>query len=303
MSVTQQMGVSRHPHLEEGRAMPISVTLVLTARDDLSERLFPGNFIAAMLQKPEMGFALPPELFTGSSLPFAVSPFMPSQNLSTCPEKSCKQTGGIKAIQKGDRFRLRLCWLDDTHMELLLNRFSSFRDLSLLSESPCGAVSIERALLSPTPADPWSRTASYGKILDQASDSCRKVMLKFYSPCALYIQGRPYPLPDPFEIFLGYLSQWNRFAGPPLDPELEQACQRGLCLVDFRLRMRLFRDEKDTMPGFVGSAVFSLQGRHPESVLKGLNALWDYAYFCGTGISTARGMGMTRRILQGEQGD
>jgi hypothetical protein len=42
-----------------------------------------------------------------------------------------------------------------------------------------------------------------------------------------------------------------------------------------------------------------LQGRHPESVLKGLNVLADYAFFSGTGIGTERGMGLTRRILDG----
>ena len=54
------------------------------------------------------------------------------------------------------------------------------------------------------------------------------------------------------------------------------------------------------MPGFIGSATFRLAGRHPESILKGLNALADYAFYCGTGIGTEHGMGLTRRILHDE---
>jgi CRISPR/Cas system endoribonuclease Cas6 (RAMP superfamily) len=70
-----------------------------------------------------------------------------------------------------------------------------------------------------------------------------------------------------------------------------------LLLVDFRIQRRLCEDERGPLPGFIGSATFRLEGRHPESVLKGLNVLADYAFFCGTGIGTDRGMGLTRRIL------
>jgi CRISPR/Cas system endoribonuclease Cas6 (RAMP superfamily) len=74
--------------------------------------------------------------------------------------------------------------------------------------------------------------------------------------------------------------------------------EADLLLVDFRLRMRMFEEGRQSVPGFVGSASIRLQGRHPESVIKGLNVLADYAFFCGTGIGTQRGMGLTRRILE-----
>jgi CRISPR-associated endoribonuclease Cas6 len=137
-------------------------------------------------------------------------------------------------------------------------------------------------------------------LYEEATDGQRQVTLKFYSPTALQRSTHPYPLPDPSGIFHGYLGIWSTFSGVSLGPGLGQAIKEDLLLVDFRLRKCLFADGRNSMPGFIGSATFRLEGRHPESILKGLNALADYALFCGTGIGTDKGMGLTRRILDDE---
>ena len=143
----------------------------------------------------------------------------------------------------------------------------------------------------------YVRLADNGRLYEEASDCLRLVTLKFYSPTTLERSGLPYPLPDPCGIFLGYSRIWDAFSGIALAPGLREAIEEHLLLVDFRIQRRLSAAEKGAVPGVVGSAKFRLAGRHPESILKGLNALADYAFFCGTGIGTDVGMGLTRRIL------
>jgi CRISPR-associated endoribonuclease Cas6 len=166
-------------------------------------------------------------------------------------------------------------------------------------ETRGGPLLLEDALASNILAQRWNRWVPYGQLYDEASDSLRLFTLKFYSPTALKRSGLTYPLPDPCGIFLGYEEVWEAFSGIPLAPGLRKAIEEDLLLVDFRLRRGLFGEGRGSVPGFVGSASYRLQGRHPESVLKGLNVLADYAFFCGTGIGTEKGMGLTRRVLDG----
>jgi len=155
-------------------------------------------------------------------------------------------------------------------------------------------------MVSSTLTQRWNRWVPYGRLYEEASDCLRLVTLKFYSPTTLERSGLPYPLPDPCGIFLGYARIWDAFSGIALSPGLREAIEEHLLLVDFRIQRRLSAAEQGAVPGFIGSAKFRLAGRHPESILKDLNALADYAFFCGTGIGTDHGMGLTRRILDDE---
>ncbi len=198
---------------------------------------------------------------------------------------------------KGGRFRLRLSWLADADLRGLLDWAGSLRGDPVQVETNCGQMLLEDALVSPTLAQRWNRWVPYDRLYEEASDCLRLVTLKFYSPTTLERSGLPYPLPDPCGIFLGYSRVWEAFSEIVLAPGLREAIEERLLLVDFRIQRRLAEAEKGAVPGFVGSVKFRLAGRHPESILKGLNALADYAFFCGTGIGTDRGMGLTRRIL------
>lgn len=138
--------------------------------------------------------------------------------------------------------------------------------------------------------------APYSKILLDASPTRREVTLKFCTPTLLSRDALAYPLPDPGLVFRAYLDLWNVFSGLPLSSDLSLAIESELELKDFRLRRRSFGVPPGRQAAFGGSATFGLRGRHPESVLKGFNALADFAEFCGTGTGTELGMGLTRQI-------
>jgi CRISPR-associated endoribonuclease Cas6 len=192
---------------------------------------------------------------------------------------------------------LRLSWLADADLKDLLSWVEVLRVEPVRLETRYGPLLVEDAPVSTMLTQRWNRWVPYGQLYEEASDSLRLVTLKFYSPTALKRSGRTYPLPDPCGVFLGYEEVWQAFSGIPLAPGLRKAIEEDLLLVDFRFRRGLFAEGQDSVTGFVGSASYRLEGRHPESILKGLNALADYAFFCGTGIGTERGMGLTRRIL------
>ncbi len=203
---------------------------------------------------------------------------------------------------KGDagRFRLRLGWLEDADLKGLLDWAGSLRLDPVRVETAGGTLLLEDAMVSPSLTQRWNRWVPYERLYEEASDTLRVATLKFYTPTTLEKSGHPYPLPDPCSIFLGYLRIWDSFSGIDLAPGLREAIEAHLLLSDFRIQRRRTEVEQGAVPGFIGSATFRLEGRHPESILKGLNALADYAFFCGTGMGTEQGMGLTRRILKEE---
>jgi len=201
---------------------------------------------------------------------------------------------GTKQAQ-GTPLRLAISWLCETEALRLLGwvRTLHHSPLSVTTGSLCFRVA---PVLRDRERDQEEAWVSYSAILRDASPSLRQVTLKFCTPTLLCRDGRPYPLPDPVLLFRGYLDLWNAFSGLPLSPDLGTAIDRDLQLTDFRLRRRSFGIPPGGQAAFGGSATFSLQGRHPESVLKGLNSLADFVEFCGTGTGTDRGMGLTRRV-------
>lgn len=280
--------------------MPAGVTLFLKASGDCLPVHFDGDWTGRFLRKMVSQAGLPEEGLRKRPAPFSISSLMPVDGSRPGGGKNSGPTRQNSRPGEGERFRLRLSWLADADLRGLFDWAKSLRDRPVRVDTDGGPLVVEDALVSSTLAQRWNRWVPYGQLYEEATDCLRRVTLKFYSPTTLRRSTLPYPLPDPCGIFHGYLGIWNAFSGISLAPGLGEAIEENLLLVDFRLRRRLFADGRESTPGFIGSATFQLAGRHPESILKGLNALADYAFFCGTGIGTEKGMGLTRRILDDE---
>lgn len=222
---------------------------------------------------------------------------LPAQSLrSRCaaPEEALSSSPAPPV--PGARLRLAVTWLCESEAFKLAewSRGLSFDPLPLAA----GPI---RFMIAPVSWDaernhPGKTWIPYATILAKASATLRQVTLKFCTPTLLFRKGRPYPLPDPSLVFRAYLDLWNVFSPLALTPDLGPAIDHDLELTDFRLRRRPFGVPPTGQAAFGGSATFSLRGRHPESVLKGLNALADFAEFCGTGAGTDVGMGLTKRV-------
>jgi CRISPR-associated endoribonuclease Cas6 len=278
--------------------MPVGMTFLLKALGDAPQAPLAGEWFRRFLGRMASQAGISEEVLVTRPAPFTISSLMPADGSRPAGAAHPEQGQPTTEVRSGDRFRLRFTWLADSSLKALLDWVQSLREQPVRVETGRGPLLVEGALVSPALAQRWNRWVSYEQLHTEASDSLRFVTLKFCSPTALQRSGLPYPLPDPCGIFLGYSEIWNTFSGIPLARGLWQAIEERLVLIDFRLRRSPLSDRKDSLPGFIGSATFRLDGRHPESVIKGLNVMADFAFFCGTGIGTDRGMGLTRRILK-----
>ncbi len=271
--------------------MPVGMTFFLKVKGDEPPVLFDRKLAGRLVGKVASQAGVHEGALQQRPAPFALSSLLPAE---------ADRPGGETRSDEGGRFRLRLSWLVDGDLKGLLDWAGSLRGDPMCVETSGGPLLLEEAMVSPTLTQRWNRWVPYGRLYEEASDCLRFVTLKFYSPTTLERSGVPYPLPDPCGIFVGYSRIWDAFAGIALPPGLRAAIEEYLLLVDFRIQRRRCEAEQGPVPGFIGSATFRLAGRHPESILKGLNALADYAFFCGTGIGTDHGMGLTRRIPRGD---
>ncbi len=227
---------------------------------------------------------------------FTLNLFAAQPHRSRCPDPEDVLSSSPYRTDTGTRLRLAVTWLCESEA-LKLAEWARGLPLAPL-ELAAGPIRLMAALVPwggqrDQPGQTW---ISYAAILADASATARQVTLKFCTPTLLFRNGRPYPLPDPGLVFRAYLDLWNLFSPLPLTPDLGPAIDHDLELADFRLRRRSFGIPPTGQAAFGGSATFFLRGRHPESVLKGLNALADFAEFCGTGAGTDMGMGMTKRV-------
>jgi len=277
--------------------MPLAMTMTLRRTEDAHRSIPWADLRLAVVRALAHRCGIPERELEARPRPYSLSPFQGDE-----PSRRAAATHGTDRARIGwpaERFRLRVSWLDDTHLEPLLRRAPVTPDDPLrLPLDPC-PVRIEAASIRPSPWDAWSRWDHYGRLFSSASDTLRTATLRFCSPTVLLRQGAPYPLPDPNVIFGQYLDLWNRFSGIPLDRGLALSLDQDLVLADFRLRARPAGSGPTSTPSFSGSATFRLRGRRPETLLKGFNALADFSFYCGTGAQTEQGMGLTRRILPG----
>jgi len=241
---------------------------------------------------------IPQEVVLSQPRPFTFSPLLTAAEVPASRKRTRDRPTNRRPREASDPFRLGMSWLLDSHVNALLKSIHSLREEALPTETNGRMLRIRGAATAPTAGDEWSRWIPYDRIFEEASSSLRTIVLRFCSPTLLHRSGVPYPLPDPAIIFRDYLERWNAFSALPLSVHLQSVLQDDLRLADFRIRRRPLPEGQAEAVGFGGSAIFRLAGRHPESVLKELNALADYALFCGTGTGTDHGMGLTRRVLR-----
>lgn len=276
--------------------MPLGMTVILMAQEEMKEVRFRTRVQKALLNRLVESGVISKQSLERAPLPYTFSPLMPADENRGGREREAEKTTAPTPIPGGEKIRVRMTWLDDAQLHALEDWAQKQKAIPLYTDMDAEPVLLEGALVSPTRNNPWSRTVPYRQIYEEASDSLRSITLKFCSPTRLNRGGVPYPLPDPISIFKGYLHMWNDFSAIPLDPGLRTALEEELLLEDFKIRSRPFEAEKGALTCFTGSATFRLEGRHPETALKGFNTLSDYAFFCGTGTGRRDGMGLTKRI-------
>jgi CRISPR-associated endoribonuclease Cas6 len=140
---------------------------------------------------------------------------------------------------------------------------------------------------------------SYAEFLDHASTDTR-IALRFLTPTCFKAGDLDSPLPAPHSMIRSWLSRWSQYAPPPLriNVALVDAAWAHVAISGYDLSTKVRDLGYGKQMGFVGRLSLRVvkAGKLGEEILRQLNALADYAEFCGTGRKTTHGMGQTRRI-------
>ena len=126
------------------------------------------------------------------------------------------------------------------------------------------------------------------------------IRLRFFSPTAFRSNDMNYPLPDPVKIYHSWLARWNQFAPQKLryNISLLDVVQAHVAPSYLRIGSEVSDFGRYKLIGFQG--LVSLRIMRPRllgrDMLGRLNALADYAAYCGTGHRTSMGMGQTQRL-------
>ncbi|MEM7554403.1 MAG: CRISPR-associated endoribonuclease Cas6 [Cyanobacteria bacterium P01_A01_bin.84] len=137
---------------------------------------------------------------------------------------------------------------------------------------------------------------TYDKLLRKRTQ--KTIPLNFISPTSFRRKGYHFPLPLPFNIFQSYLRRWNDFSGKFVKHEdfLEWVDTNIIILRHQISTIKVAAGKRGSVTGFTGGVEFGFTkdaSERPDYV-KLVNALSQFAPYCGTGHKTTFGLGQTR---------
>ena len=277
--------------------MPISTVIHLIPPKDIKLRPTMGHHAHAaflsllQMSNPEKAAEVHA---TSAQKPFTVSPLIGEG----------ERRGDFLHIRAGTECWLRFTFLDD---ELFAHFGNAFLTQSLPSIRLGGATfQLSRMISSGTETDEWSAAQTYESLIESARTDSR-LNVRFYSPTAfreLSPRGRKTrnePNIDLVRCYQSWLNKWNAFAPMQIDKSrLLDFVTHHAGLTTAKAKSRMLDFGKHKAVGFVGSCgyQFFLDGppdAEDTELLRLVNLLADFAFYCGTGYKTTMGMGQTRR--------
>lgn len=279
--------------------MPISALIHLSPPEDATLRPTMGHhahavfFTLLRIGNPKKA----EEIHAGSAQkPFTVSPLI---------AKGTRHRDQLH-IKAGTPCKLRFTFLSDA-------LFAHFAQAFFTGQLPSirlgqATFQINRLITTASETDGWGDTTTYEELIETAGRETR-MQVRFHSPTAfraLTPRGqdrRDEPAIDLVRFYQSWVNKWNTFAPTQIDKEkllnfVEN--HAGLTAIDSKNRVLDFG--RDKIAGFVGSCAYRFfidkQSADDDNLemLRWVNLLADFAFYCGTGYKTTMGMGQTRRV-------
>lgn len=279
--------------------MPISAVIHLSPPEDAILRPTMGHHAhAVFLSLLRMGNPKKAEEAhaTSTQKPFTVSPLI---------AKGTRHRNQLHLQAKTD-CKLRFTFLSDA-------LFAHFAPVFFTDPLPSvrlgqATFQINRLITTASETDGWGSTTTYEELIETAGTETW-MQVHFHSPTAfraLTPRGqdrRDEPAIDLVRFYQSWVNKWNTFAPTQIDKEkllnfVEN--HAGLTAIDSKNRVLDFGRHKIT--GFVGSCAYRFfidkQSADDDNLemLRWVNLLADFAFYCGTGYKTTMGMGQTRRV-------
>ena len=278
--------------------MPISTVIYLIPPEDVTLRPTMGHhahaaFLSLLrMSNPEKAA----EVHAASrQKPFTVSPLIGKG----------ERRGKFLRIRAGTECWLRYTFLDD---ELFTHFGNAFLTQSLPSIRLGEATfQLSRMMASAGSDTDWSGAHTYEELIESAQPDTR-IRVEFRSPTAfreLTPQGRKtrnQANVDLARCYQSWINKWNAFAPMQIDKgRLLDFVLRSAVLNTVKSESKMLDFGKHKEIGFVGSCEYQFfanresEGKEEVGMLRLVNHLANFAFYCGTGYKTTMGMGQTRR--------
>jgi CRISPR-associated endoribonuclease Cas6 len=234
---------------------------------------------------------------SNSDKAFSLSPIQTSPAISRSQNVDRKQCQGHlqwrheKPISPGTPCWWRISLLDDTLFSKLTNLW-----LNLNPEQPWHLGSADLFITSiqgtSQSTQPWANASSYQQIYENASDTNTIFNFTFATPTA-FRQGKfDTTLPTRESVFNSLLSRWNKYGNIQFSDINLEAIYPSF----FNIHTEITSDSRSKFIGFVGEVSYRILGDAEPLLIKQINALANFALYCGVGRKTTMGMGMARRL-------
>ncbi|MGC1247837.1 MAG: CRISPR-associated endoribonuclease Cas6 [Spirulinaceae cyanobacterium] len=271
--------------------MPYSLVLNLLPLSPISPKFLTGRHLHALFLTlvssvdAELGQHLH-ESQSGKA--FTLSPL---QIARKSKENNLLQTQHTKAIPPGTHCWWRVSLLDEAMFSRLTQLW-----LHINPEKPwhLGAadLKITSMLGTPHPEQPWANACPYSQLYEEACDRTKQITLNFATPTAFRRGKYDTALPAPESVFNSLQSRWNKYSGQEF-PELPL---ETIFPSFFNINTAIVADSRSKFIGCVGEVSYRLFGDLEPLQIKQINALADFALYCGIGRKTTMGMGMGMRL-------
>jgi CRISPR-associated endoribonuclease Cas6 len=120
--------------------------------------------------------------------------------------------------------------------------------------------------------------------------------MEFLTPTVFRSGGkRNNVFPEPALVFGSYWNKWQALSPVKMDDALNSYFEK-ISVTRYRLETGIWDFGSYQEVGFSGTCRFEIDPSIPDDKKACINALADFAQFCGTGAKTTMGMGQTQRI-------
>ncbi len=196
-----------------------------------------------------------------------------------------------KPIPAGTPCWLRVSLLDDKLFGKLTQLWLNLNPSHPWHLGPAD-LHITSILGTPQSSQPWANAIPYAQLYEQAS-SCDRIFTFAFATPAAFRQGQyDTALPTRDCVFNSLLNRWNKYSGI----ELSNVSLESVFPSFFNIQTEIVADSRSKFIGCVGEISYRVFGDVDALTLQQINALADFALYCGVGRKTPMGMGMLRRL-------
>lgn len=209
----------------------------------------------------------------------------------TCRPRRKLQWQHKKNVDAGTPCWWRISLLDDTLFSRLTTLWLQINPQTPWHLGPANLY-ITSILGTPQSMQPWANACPYAQLYEQADEQDRNFIFEFATPTAFRQGRRDTSMPTPQAVFGSLLRRWNQYSPFAFD-ELPLS---NIFPSQFDLKTQQVTDNCSKFIGCVGTVRYQLFEEATSNQIKQLNALADFAFYCGVGRKTPMGMGMARRV-------